>query len=70
MEESQNQVEEKELTSIAGNKKKKKFVYLEKYENYKDYMHHRVKALEKSISIAYVLLGVVIVWVILLTIKS
>jgi hypothetical protein len=63
MEETHNQVE-------AGSiKKKKKFVYLEKYEAYKEAADARMNSLERSLNVGFVAIGILVVWIILLTIK-
>lgn len=63
MEETQNQVEG------IFNKKKKKFVYLDKYELYKEITDAKIRHLERALNAGYVAVGILTVWIILLTIK-
>lgn len=63
MEETQNQVEG------IFNKKKKKFVYLDKYELYKEITDAKIGHLERALNAGYVVVGILTVWIILLTIK-
>lgn len=51
MEETQNQIVEN------SGRKKKKFVYLDKYEMNKDRIDEKIKFLELSINICYVLIA-------------
>lgn len=60
MEETNNQAEK------SSNKKKKKFVYLEKYEVYKEQTDGKIKQLEKAVNFSYLLMA--LVWIVLLMI--
>jgi hypothetical protein len=50
-------------------KPKKKFVYLDKYETYKEEIENKFKAVNNSINTIYILLGVMIVLLTLITYK-
>lgn len=60
-------MEEPEKTESTFVKKKKKFVYLDKYEAYKESTDGRIHSLERSLNICYVGLGVLATWLLLLT---
>jgi hypothetical protein len=63
MEETQNQVEGN------YNKKKKKFVYLEKYDLYKEETDEKIQLLQKSINISYIVIAALIVAVTIALLK-
>jgi len=44
-------------TEIKSFKKKKKFVYLDKYEAYKETTDDKIKLMQKSINICYAVIG-------------
>lgn len=54
MEEPEIKQEEKSF------KKKKKFVYLDKYETYKEITDEKIRQMSVSINIVYAILGVVV----------
>lgn len=51
MEETQNQAESN------YNKKKKKFVYLEKYDLYREQTDDKIQLMQRSINISYVIIA-------------
>jgi len=57
MEENENIVEELKKIYSSKDKKKKKFVYLDKYETYKDQTDEKIRLMEKSINLCYILIG-------------
>jgi hypothetical protein len=63
MEETQNQVEGN------YNKKKKKFVYLEKYDLYKEETDEKIQLMQKSINISYIVIAALIVAVTIALLK-
>jgi len=64
MQETENQQEN------SQGKKKRKYVYLDKYEVYKADTDYRISILERSLNGCYVSMVVLIVWIILLTINK
>ena len=66
MEKEENIIEE--LKKIyPSEKKKKKFVYLDKYEAYKEATDARLHSMERSLNVCYVGLGVIAIWLLLIT---
>lgn len=63
MESTQNQAE------ATANKKKKKFVYLEKYESYKESTDERIRLMQKSINIGYAIMGILFCLIVLVSMK-
>jgi hypothetical protein len=69
MEKEENIIEE--LKKIyPSDKKKKKFVYLDKYETYKEHTDDVIKAMQQSINIGYVGMGVLAIWLLLITLTK
>jgi hypothetical protein len=69
MEEKENIIDE--LKKIyPDEKKKKKFVYLDKYEAYKENADGRLHILERSLNICYVGIGVLAFWLLLITLNK
>lgn len=64
MEETQNQVE-----PTSNKRAKKKFVYLEKYDLYKEGADARMANIERSLNVGFVVMGILVVWIILITIN-
>jgi len=64
MEETQNQVVE------SSTRKKKKFVYLEKYELYKEQTDEKIRLMQTSINIGYGILGVIITCLVVLALSK
>ena len=62
-------MEEPEITGEKSFKKKKKFVYLDKYEAYKESTDDKIRLMQKSINICYVVIGILTIAVVLLAIK-
>lgn len=60
MEESQVTTEDKSF------KKKKKFVYLDKYEAYKESTDEKIRLMQTSINIGYAIMGVLVTCIIVL----
>jgi hypothetical protein len=63
MEENQNQVEGN------YNKKKKKFVYLEKYELFKEETDEKIQSIQKSINISYIVIAALVLAVTIALLK-
>jgi len=63
MEEPENSTGEKSF------KKKKKFVYLDKFETYKEVTDEKIRLMQKSINISYVITGILVIAVVLLALK-
>lgn len=51
-------------------KKKKKFVYLDKYDTYKENTETRLHSMERSLNVCYVGLGVLATWLLLITLTK
>lgn len=67
--EEENVIEE--LKKIyPSEKKKKKFVYLDKYEVYKESTNGKLHSMERSLNVAYVALGILAVWLLLITLTK
>lgn len=60
MSENKNQVVE------SSTRKKKKFVYLDKYELHKDQIDERIRLIQVSVNIGYGILGVIITCLVVL----
>lgn len=63
MQETENKEEEKSF------KKKKKFVYLDKYETYKELTDDQITALQRSVNFCYVGMGIIAFWLLFITLK-
>jgi hypothetical protein len=70
MEENENIIEELKKIYPVKDKPKKKFVYLDKYEAYKDNTDGRLHILERSLNICYVGIGVLAFWLLLITLNK
>lgn len=66
MEENENVIEE--LKKIyPSEKKKKKFVYLDKYETYKESTDAKLHLMERSLNACYIGLAILASWLLLIT---
>ena len=62
-------LQEKEESSLLHKRgKKKKFLYLDKFENYKLTNDEKIKIMEKAIKGVYIVLGVMFIFAISMTI--
>lgn len=70
MEENENIIEELKKIYPVKDKPKKKFVYLDKYDAYKESIDVRLHILERSLNICYVGIGVLAFWLLLITLNK